>query len=274
MPPSYLHIGGISLFELCTLASGSSGNCLLMSDGKTHILVDAGISARRITKALKELGVEPAELAGILVTHEHSDHIAGIATLTKQLGLPVYASRAAARQLSYRIAFIESCLHTFHPGESFEVGSFGVESYPTSHDTAESVGYAVTCGGRKAAVVTDLGIVTDDVRAGIRGAHLAVVEANHDVEMLRSGPYPYYLKSRILGDHGHLCNEDGGALARLAVEDGAHTVVLAHLSAENNSPSVAHRVVKTCLNAAGVDTEKDILLEVAPRSETGRRYTV
>lgn len=262
------------MFELCTLASGSSGNCLLMTDGATHILVDAGISARRITKALRDLGIEPCELAGILVTHEHSDHIAGIATLTKQLGLNVYASRAAGRQLAYRIAFIENCLHTFQPGESFEVGSFGVESYPTSHDTAESVGYAVTCGVRKAAVVTDLGVVTDAVRQGIKGAHLAVVEANHDVDMLRSGPYPYYLKSRILGDHGHLCNEDGAALARLAAEDGARTVVLAHLSAENNSPSVAHRVVKTHLEAAGIDTGKDVLLEVAPRSETGRKYKV
>lgn len=277
MPPPFSqsgHIGGHVLFELCTLASGSSGNCLLMTDGKTHILVDAGISARRITTALKALGVEPGELAGILVTHEHSDHIAGIATLTKQLNLPVYASNAAGRQLYYRIAFIEECLHTFHPGESFELGGFGVESYPTSHDTKESVGYAVTCGGRKAAVVTDLGVVTEEVRRGLNGAHLAVVEANHDVEMLRSGPYPYYLKSRILGDYGHLCNEDGADLARLCVEGGAHTVVLAHLSAENNSPSIAHRVVKTHLEAGGVDTQKDILLEVAPRSETGRRYEV
>ncbi len=262
------------MFELCTLASGSSGNCLLMTDGKTHILVDAGISARRICKALKELGIEPAELSGILVTHEHSDHIAGIATLTKQLSLPVYASRAVGRQLEYRIAFIENCLHTFCPGDGFEVGSFGVESFPTSHDTKESVGYGLTCGGRKAAVVTDLGIVTDQVRQGIKGAHLAVVEANHDVEMVRTGPYPYYLKARILGDHGHLCNEDGGALAREAVEGGARKVVLAHLSAENNAPGLALRTVKTCLNAAGVDTERDVLVEVAPRSEAGRRHEV
>lgn len=262
------------MFELCTLASGSSGNCLLMTDGTTHILVDAGISARRICKALKDLGVEPAELAGILVTHEHTDHIAGIATLVKQLSLPIYTSTAAGRQLYYRIAFIEEHLHTFRPGEGFEVGGFGVESFPTSHDTRESVGYAVTCGARKAAVVTDLGVVTDQVRTGLKGAHLAVVEANHDVEMVRSGPYPYYLKARILGDHGHLCNEDGGALACEAVESGARQVVLAHLSAENNSPGVALRTVKTCLSAAGVDPDRDVLVEVAPRSETGRRYAV
>lgn len=262
------------MFELCTLASGSSGNCLLMTDGTTHILVDAGISARRITKALKALDIEPGDISGILVTHEHTDHIAGIATLTKQLSLPVYASHAAGRQLQYRIAFLEDCLHTFTPGSAFEVGGLGVESFATSHDTEQSVGYAVTCGRRKAAVTTDLGEVTDAVRAGIRGAHLLVCEANHDVEMVRSGPYPYFLKERILGPRGHLCNEDGAVLARRAVEEGAHTVVLAHLSAENNTPQRAHHAVKTHLEATGVDTVHDVLLEVAPRSDSGRRYRI
>lgn len=262
------------MFSVVTLASGSSGNCLLMTDGTTHLLVDAGISARRITKALKELGVEPGELAGILVTHEHTDHIAGIATLTKQLGLPIYASRAAGLQLTYRIAFVEEHLHSVTPGESFELGTFGVESFPTSHDTEESLGYAVTCAGRKAAVTTDLGVVTESVRGGIRGAHLLVCETNHDVDWVNAGPYPYYLKRRILGERGHLCNEDGAALARFAVEGGARTVVLAHLSGENNTPARAHTVVKTCLSAAGVETGRDILLDVAPRSETSRRYVV
>ena len=265
---------GFPLFELCTLASGSSGNCLLMTDGTTHLLVDAGISARRITKSLRALGVEPSDLSGILITHEHTDHIAGVATLTKQFSLPVYASHAAGRQLTYRIAFLEDCLHTFAPGDSFEVGSFGVESFATSHDTEQSVGYAVTRSNRTAAVATDLGQVTDLVRRGIEGAHLLVCEANHDVEMVRSGPYPYFLKERILGSRGHLCNEDGAVLARRAVEEGAHTVVLAHLSAENNTPQRAHHAVKTHLEATGVDTVHDVLLEVAPRSDSGRRYRI
>lgn len=262
------------MFELCTLASGSSGNCLLMTDGTTHILVDAGISARRITTALRALGIESSDLSGILVTHEHTDHIAGIATLTKQFSLPIYASHAAGRQLAYRIPFLDDCLHTFAPGDSFEIGPLGVQSFATPHDTIQSVGYAVTCAGRKAAVATDLGEVTDAVSSGIRGAHLLVCEANHDVEMVRSGPYPYFLKQRILGDHGHLCNEDGAALAGRAVADGAHTVVLAHLSSENNTPSRAHHTVKTHLEAAGVNTSRDVVLEVAPRSETGKRYLV
>lgn len=262
------------MFQLCTLASGSSGNCLLMTDGTTHLLVDAGISARRICKGLTELGIEPRHLSGILVTHEHADHIAGIATLTKQLRTPIYASHAVGRQLAYRVAFIEEKLHTFSPGERFSLGTLGVESFPTPHDTPDSVGYAVTCGTRKAAVVTDLGEVTQAVRAGIRGANLLVCEANYDAEWLMSGPYPYFLKARILGDHGHLCNEDGAALAFLAVEKGAHTVVLAHLSKENNTPARAHSVVKAHLERGGVDVERGMVLKVAPRDVNGQMYEV
>ena len=177
------------MLELCTLASGSSGNSLLVTDGRTHVLVDAGISCRRICTGLKELGVEPTELAGVLITHEHSDHISGLTTLTKQLRLPVYASPGTGRQLCYRIAFLEELLRPVAPGEGFSVGGLAIESFPTSHDAAESVGYALSAGGRKAAVVTDLGYVTGAVLRGIRGADLLVAEANHDVEWVQSGPH-------------------------------------------------------------------------------------
>ena len=262
------------MLELCTLASGSSGNCLLVSDGRTHILVDAGISCRRITNGLKALGVDPRELSGVLITHEHTDHMAGLATLTKQLRVPVYASRGTGRQLCYRIAFLEELLRPVTPGEGFSVGGIGVESFPTPHDAAESTGYALSAGGRKAAVATDLGCVTPEVLKGIRGADLLVCEANHDVEWLRSGPYPYYLKARILGDRGHLSNEAGAELAWTAVEGGARTVVLAHLSHENNTPARAHEVVRGLLERRGAAVGRDVSLEVAPRSEASRRYLV
>ena len=262
------------MLELCTLASGSSGNSLLVTDGRTHVLVDAGISCRRICTGLKELGVEPKELAGVLITHEHSDHISGLTTLTKQLKLPVYASPGTGRQLCYRIAFLEELLRPVAPGEGFSVGGLAIESFPTSHDAAESVGYALSAGGRKAAVVTDLGYVTGAVLRGIRGAVLLVAEANHDVEWVQSGPYPYHLKARILGDRGHLSNEAGAELAWTAVEGGARTVVLAHLSHENNTPARAHEVVRGVLERRGAAVGRDVALEVAPRSEKSRRYTV
>ena len=262
------------MLELCTLASGSSGNCLLVSCGQTHILVDAGISCRRITTALKELEVDPAGLSAVLITHEHTDHMAGLATLTKKLRVPVYASRGTGLQLCYRIPFLEELIHPFQPGACFDVGGVEVGTFPTSHDAAQSCGYTLSAGGRKLAVATDLGYVTPEVERAVRGARLAVVEANHDVEWLRSGPYPYFLKERILGERGHLSNEAGAALAWTAVEGGAATVVLAHLSHENNTPERARQTAAALLEARGAAVGRDVCLEVAPRSTPGRRYQV
>lgn len=262
------------MLELCTLASGSSGNSLLVSDGTTHVLVDAGISARRICKSVRQLGIEPSQLAGVLITHEHTDHIAGLATLVKQLQLPIYASRGTGRQLCYRIAFLEELLHPFQAGACFTVGALEVESFPTSHDSAESVGYALTGGGRKAAVATDLGYVSQAVRDGIAGADLLVAETNHDVEWVQSGPYPSFLKRRILGERGHLSNEAGAELAGWAVEQGARSVVLAHLSQENNTPVRAYDTVCAALERRGAVVGRDVALEVAPRAELGRKWAV
>ena len=163
-----------------TLASGSSGNCALVSCGATRLLVDAGISARRITTALKNLGVDPASLSGVLVTHEHSDHISGLTTLTKQLKLPVYATAPTLRQLCYRIPFLDGLCREFDPGDGFPVGELWVASFPTSHDAACSVGYTLTGEGCKAAVATDLGRLTPAVLQAVQGCDLLVCEANHD----------------------------------------------------------------------------------------------
>ena len=252
-----------------TLASGSSGNCALVCCGGTRLLLDAGISARRITTALKGLGVDPASLGGVLVTHEHSDHISGLATLTKQLGLPVYATAPTLRQLCYRIPFLECLCRDFAPGDGFPVGELWVTSFPTSHDAACSVGYTLAGDGSKLASATDLGRLTPEVLNAVRGCDLLVCESNHDVDWVRSGPYPYYLKQRILGDRGHLSNEMGAELAALAAESGARAVVLAHLSSENNTPARARDVAARRLSAAGVDPERDLSLTVAPRKERG-----
>ena len=258
------------MLTLTTLASGSSGNCTLVSGGGTHLLIDAGISARRITTCLRALGVEPAALAAVLITHEHSDHVSGLATLTKQLRVPVFTSPGTGRQLCYRIAALEDVLTPVEPGTAFLVGGLTVSSFPTLHDAAQPMGFSVTDGARKAALVTDLGVVTEAVLGGIQGADLLVVEANHDVEWVQSGPYPYYLKSRILGELGHLSNEAGGALARRAAEAGAHTIVLAHLSHENNTPERALVAAEAALSccAAGIK------VAVAPRSEPGPCFEV
>ncbi len=270
-PPGFsLSVGEMRLLSLTTLSSGSSGNCLLLSDGSTHLLVDAGISARRIEKSLKTLGIEPRELSGILITHDHSDHVAGLTTFTRHHALPVYASAPAGQQLCYRIAAIEDLLRSFSPGDCFSIGGLEVSSFPTLHDAPGSVGYSVTDGKRRCAVVTDLGIVTAEVLEGAANCDLLVVETNHDPDWLRSGSYPQFLKLRILGDHGHLSNDAGADLACACVSRGARRVVLAHLSQENNSPQRAYDTVKAKLSALG----SDALLSVAPRCEPGPVYLV
>lgn len=263
------------MLSFVTLASGSSGNAALVSCGQTHILLDAGISARRITTALRGLGVEPKELSGVLITHEHTDHISGLATLTKQLSFPLYASSGTARALCAKLtALDENRVHSFTPGASFEIGALAVETFPTPHDAAQSTGYALSCGGRKAAIVTDLGHVTPDVEEGIKGAHLLVAETNHDPEWLRSGSYPYFLKERILGSEGHLSNQDGARLICSAAAQGAKTVVLAHLSKDNNTPQRAYDTVAMALMRQGAELERDVVLAVAPWAEMGCSYRV
>ena len=264
----------MNLLRMCTLASGSSGNCTLVSDGRTHLLIDAGISARRICRSLRDLGVEPSALSAVLVTHEHTDHICGLTTLTKQLGLPVYASGGTGQQLRAKGTLPEALLRSFRTGDRFTVDGLEISTFPTLHDTPESTGYAVSDGVHKAAVVTDLGRVTEAVRAGVSGADLLVCESNHDVDWVQSGPYPYFLKARILGDRGHLSNEAGASLALEAVGWGARAILLAHRSSENNTPARAYDTVSAVLERHGALPGRDVCLEVAPRSEPGRMLTV
>ena len=260
------------MLTVTTLASGSSGNAALVSCGRTHILLDAGISARRITTALKALGVPPQELTAILITHEHQDHIAGLAVLTKGLRVPVVASPATCGQLRCRVPFLDDLLRRQEPGTGVELGELWVESFSTPHDAAGSVGYALTGAGCRTVVCTDLGYITPEVRREAGRCDLLVCEANHDEDWVRSGPYPYHLKARILGDQGHLSNEAGAELAALGVQGGARTLVLAHLSAENNTPARAREAACRRLRAMGCDPEHDVELAVAPRKEPGRVY--
>ena len=252
------------MLKAATLASGSSGNCTVVSDGRVHILIDAGISARRICTGLRELGIEPKELAAILITHEHSDHISGLPVLCRQLNAELYATEPTARQICYRTAGLEERFRVFEPGDRFLLGGLTAGSFATSHDCACPVGYYVTDGARKLTLCTDTGIVTRQVLEGVRGAHLLIGEFNYDPDMLRAGPYPPHLKERILSDRGHLANGVGAKLAAWAAGQGTEKIVLAHLSKENNLPGMALAAARRELEAAGVTAE----LYAAPR-DTG-----
>ena len=255
------------MLKVATLASGSSGNCLVVSDGKIHILIDAGISAKKITTGLRELGIEPGKVAGILITHEHSDHISGLPVLCRQIGADLYTAEPTARQICYRTAGLEDRFRVFEPGERFAIGDLVVGTFATSHDCACPVGYTVETAGRRMALCTDLGVVTRGVLEGVRGAGLLVGEFNYDPDMLRSGLYPARLKERILSRQGHLSNETGGKLAAWAVQQGTGRVVLAHLSKENNAPSMAMRAAEQAMAAIQARVGGDVEMTVAPRSE-------
>ena len=252
------------MLELTTIASGSSGNAVLVHDESASLLIDAGISAKRICDGLKQLGKSPADLTAILITHSHSDHISGLRVLLKRTDAHIYTAAPTARAIEEQVEGALGRVHILHPQEEYDFGSLTVLPFSTPHDAPGSVGYTVTDGRRKCCVVTDLGFVTEEVRRSVLGCHLALVEANHDVDWLRAGPYPYYLKQRILGDRGHLSNEASGELCCELAKNGATKLILAHLSAENNTPERARQVVQAMLRRSGLD---HVWLTVAPRCD-------
>lgn len=251
-----------------TLASGSSGNALLLSWDGGHILVDAGISCRRIAQSLQTLGLSLRDLDAVCITHTHSDHICGLQTLLKRTDCPVYASAPAGRDLLRRVVLLEDRLETAEG--PFFVKDCAVTAFPTSHDAPGSRGYRFDTPDGGAGVLTDSGVITPEAEEVLPGVALAVLEANHDVEALRSGPYPHYLKKRILSPAGHLRNEDAAAFAVKLAGAGAREIVLAHLSRENNTPAMALRAVETALSAAGLSPR----LSAAPRDRLSGAYVV
>ncbi len=254
------------MLRAATLASGSSGNCAVVSDGRVHILIDAGISARRITQGLRALGVEPRHLSGILLTHEHADHVNGLPVLCRQVDAPLYTAEPTAFALCAKWGGLAERFRVFEPGQRFALGGLEVGAFANSHDCACPVGYCVADGRRKLALCTDTGVVTPGAWEGAAGAGTLIGEFNYDPELLRTGPYPYYLKERIRGTRGHLSNEMGAELAAWAAQRGARRVVLAHLSQENNRPELALAAARKALGELGLG-ERDVELIAAPRNE-------
>lgn len=253
-----------------TLASGSSGNALAVSCGDVHLLVDAGISCRRIEAGLRELGLALGDLTAVLVTHTHTDHVSGLRTLLKRTRVPVWATGGAGRALALELPESSGRLETLEEGRPLSLGAVEVTAFPTAHDAPGSCGFRLDTPDGGVGVLTDTGYVTEEAADILPGVALAVLEANHDVETLRSGPYPYYLKRRILGDGGHLSNGDCARFAVTLAERGAAEIVLAHLSKENNTPAMARRAVETALSAAGLAPA----LSVAPRDTLGEAHVV
>lgn len=248
--------------RLCSIASGSSGNCIYVGSDNTHLLVDTGISKKRIEEGLHSLDIKGEELDGILITHEHSDHIQGLGVFSRKYEIPVYATPGTIegiRSYSGLGRMPEGLLHPIHTDEPFTLGDITVDPFRISHDANEPSGYRFENDGKAVAVATDLGKYDDYTVEHLKNLDAVLLEANHDIHMLEVGAYPYYLKQRILGDKGHLSNELSGQLLCDILHDNLKHIILGHLSKENNYARLAYETVKLEVTLADNDYKGDEL---------------
>lgn len=250
-----------------SLYSGSSGNCSVVEENGKFIIIDMGKSAKATNTALKELDLNIKNLQGILVSHEHSDHISGLKVFLKKLDIPVYTHPLTAKYLKAN-QLIPQHTNIFEvEDEYFDVGNFRVKGFETPHDSVSCMGYRIeTEKGNKMAIATDLGHVTDDIFNNLNNVNLAVVESNYDEQMLRYGPYPYYLKQRISSDNGHLSNVQSSLTTINLIKNGVDKIQLCHLSNNNNLPSLALDEIKSQALANGVVLGKDAIIKVNRRN--------
>lgn len=264
--------------RMCSIASGSSGNCIYVGSDNTHLLVDTGISKKRIEEGLHELEIKGEELDGILVTHEHSDHIQGLGVFCRKYEIPVYATSGTIRG-------IEEChslgkmpaglLHPIEVDKPFTLGEIEVHPFAVSHDANEPCGYRFESNRRAVAVATDLGMYDNYIVNHLQNLDALLLEANHDVHMLEVGSYPYPLKRRILGDKGHLSNELSGRLLCDILHKNLQHIVLGHLSKENNYARLAYETVKLEVTLGENEFKgEDLHMFVAKRDEVSEILTV
>jgi phosphoribosyl 1,2-cyclic phosphodiesterase len=262
--------------RVVSLGSGSGGNGLLVQSGETSVLVDAGFSARLLAGRLRSLGVAPASLSAILLTHEHGDHACGALSLACQHGIPILSDPRTidavlkqpmreARPAGWRPERVEVVV-----GRSARVGTLEIRSFAISHDAVAPCGFTLGTAAWRVGVMTDTGMVGAQAIEALRGAHLLVIEANHDKARLLDGPYPWYLKQRILGPTGHLSNEQTGEALALMLDDGPCWLWLAHLSRTNNTPDLARVQVSELLRSRGLKHIKPAPLprEIGPVWDT------
>lgn len=254
--------------KLCTLYSGSSGNATFIGTDQGGILVDIGKNAKQTTLALDSIGIEPEQIKGIFLSHEHADHIAGLRVFCSKYGIPVYASLGTLEALD-AAGHLNGKFPVFQMLDYADVEDFHIEAFHTSHDCAEGMGYSITLpSGKRVCTATDTGYITPEVEAGILKADAVLLESNHDIGMLENGPYPYPLKRRILGECGHLSNDAAAEMVGKLLQSGTKQIILGHLSAENNLPDLALQTSVAKLEELGAKVGTDLQLAVAPRHET------
>lgn len=268
MRASALLIGkGKNMARVSVMYSGSSGNCTLVSSGSTSVLIDAGVSAKRICDGLIERDNDIKNICGIFITHAHIDHIKGINVLLKKNKIPIYITNGTYNEaIQQGLNADDGLINIIRAGDMLELEDMQICPFNTLHDAAESVGYTFRLNeGRRIGYATDLGVVTNEVENALTGCDFVIIESNHDINMLKNGSYPYVLKKRILSQNGHLSNKDCANEAVKLAALGATRFVLSHISRENNLPSLAFAETANALNARGLQEGTDYLLECAPQ---------
>ena len=262
--------------RLCSIASGSSGNCIYVGSDNTHLLVDAGISKKRIEDGLDKLELKGEELSGILITHEHSDHIQGLGVFSRKYGIPIYASKGTIdgiRNYKSLGTVQDELFHEIKCNEMFMIGDIAVKPFSISHDAYEPTGFRMEHQDKAIAIATDLGKFDDYIVENLKGLNGIVLEANHDIHMLEVGPYPYPLKQRVLGERGHLSNELSGRLLCQILHDGLKCVMLGHLSKENNYAELAYETVKLEVTLSNTQYKgDDVPLFIADRDKMSKIF--
>jgi phosphoribosyl 1,2-cyclic phosphodiesterase len=264
-------------FKYSILASGSTGNSFYLETPKKKILVDAGLTGKKITELMGEIGRDPSELDALLVTHEHVDHIKGIGVLARKYGLDVYAN-----ELTWQIMDDKNMIgkldnsqkHVFPMGKVLTFDDIDIESFGVSHDAIAPQFYRFMKDGKSFSILTDTGYVNDHIRGIIENSDAMIMETNHEVDVLRSGEYPWSTKQRILGDKGHLSNQDGAIAATEVIGDKTKRVFLGHISLNNNTLELAHQAMVQTLNQHDIDTTRDVHVQLTSHDTASPLYDI
>ena len=253
--------------SICPLESGSKGNCHLIKAGETCLLVDLGISLKALSEHLRVYGKTPDDICGVVITHEHTDHTKGVGALVRKHKIPVYATRGTWRAMYKNVAPIDDeFIKVITPDESFLIGDISVRAFSISHDAAQPVGYNFFFMNKKISVATDTGVVDEGLLHAVEGADVALIEANHDENMLMMGKYSLYLKQRIKSELRHLSNKDAGNFSVSLLKGGTKTLLMGHLSEENNYPDLAYLTVKNIIEEKGFKEGEEFSLNVVTKS--------
>ncbi len=264
----------ISKLNISVLASGSSGNAIYVASEKRTLLIDVGLSGKEVNKRLKKVNSSVEEIDAILLTHEHGDHIQGAGVISRRCDVPIYASQGTWQEAQDKLGKITTANKKIINKDNLILGDLKITPFSISHDAKQPFGYSIYHQDCKVAIATDTGEVTAEVKDAVKGAEFVILESNHDLEMLKIGPYPWSLKKRVMSAKGHLSNDDAGAAVVDLVKNSTNQIMLAHLSQDNNIPELAYLTIKNMLADAGMEIEKDVQLDFACQNQVSKLYQI